>query len=225
MSASASRTISPSSLSRTRSTPWVLGWCGPMFSSIHSASGSCSGPNDSWVRTSFLTTDRVGLQPFELLIAEDHRLAKRDVILAQREPLPVRGHQDAAQVGVAVELDAEQVPGLPFVPAGGRPDRRQAGDVGVGHGRGGLDPDPGLLRQRAHLPDYGETRIASRPVDGRRVQEVIESLVRLEVAGEVHYHLRLDDDAEVAAEVGTLLQPGPEPVPDALHERVVRQGA
>src|SRR5689334_22465493 len=133
MSASASRTISPSSLSRTRSTPCVLGWCGPMFSSIHSVSGSCSGPIDSWL-VSVLTTDRIGLQSFEFLVTEDHRLAEGDVILPQWKPLPGRRHQDAAQVGVPVELDAEQVPGLPLVPVGCGPHRGKARGVRIWHG-------------------------------------------------------------------------------------------
>src|SRR5207237_10906974 len=181
MSASASRTISPSSLSRTRSTPWVLGWCGPMLSSIHSASGSCSGPIGSWA-ISVLTTDGVGLQPFEFLIAEDHRLPKGDVILAQREPLPALWHEDAPQVGMTVEGDAEEVPGLAFVPVGGRPDRRQARHMGVRHARGGLDPDPGLVAPRATLPYDCAGGLARRPGDRRRIVKLGESLTRLEIA-------------------------------------------
>src|SRR5207237_7837460 len=101
-----------------------------MLSSIHSVSGSCSGPYASWVtRACVSATDGVGLQPFEFLITENHRLAKRDVVLAQRKPLPALWHEDAAQVGVAIEPDAEQVPGLPFVPVGSGPDRRGWGRV------------------------------------------------------------------------------------------------
>src|SRR5438128_7152798 len=122
MSGSASRTTSPSSFSRTRSTPCVLGCWGPMLSSIHSASGSCSGPKASWVtRVSVSATDGVGLQPFEFLVAEDDRLPEGDVVLAQREPFPGFRHQDAAQVGVAVEADTVQVSGLTFVLGGGGP--------------------------------------------------------------------------------------------------------
>src|SRR2546422_4982270 len=139
MSGSASRTRSPSSFSRTRSTPCVLGCWGPMLSSIQSVGCSCSGPNGSCagpgpngscagpgpngsctMRVS--ATDRVGLQPFKLLVAEDDRLAEGNVILSQRMAFPGLGHQQPAQVGVRVELDAEQVPGLAFVPVRGRPD-------------------------------------------------------------------------------------------------------
>ena len=48
------------------------------------------------------------------------------VVLAQRVALPGGRHQDAAQVRVAVEADAEHVPDLALVPVGGRPD---AGDA------------------------------------------------------------------------------------------------
>src|SRR5947208_1892908 len=141
MSASASRTLSPSSFRRTLRTPCVLGCWGPMFSSIQSVSGSCSGPNGSWVgpgpngswagpgpngscamRVS--ATDRIGLQAFELLVAEDDRLAEGDVILPQRMAFPALRHQQPAQVRMAIELDAEKVRGLSFVPVGCRPTLR-----------------------------------------------------------------------------------------------------
>src|SRR5438270_9474942 len=103
MSASASRTTSPSSFKRTRSTPCVLGCWGPILSSIHSVDGSCSGPNGSGAgpgpkgscATLVSATDRVGLQPLELLIAEDHRLTEGDIVLSQRMAFPALGHQDA----------------------------------------------------------------------------------------------------------------------------------
>src|SRR3982074_3759036 len=113
MSGSASRTTSPSSFSRTRSTPCVLGCCGPMLSSIQSVGGSCSGPKSSFAgpgpngscdgpgpngscTTRVSATDGVGLQPFEFLVAEDHRFAEGDVILAERMALPALRHQQPA---------------------------------------------------------------------------------------------------------------------------------
>ena len=71
----------------------------------------------------------------------------------------------------------------------------------VGHAGVGLDPDSGLVRQGTHLPDDGETRIAGRPVHGGGVEEVIEALLLLEVTGHINDRGRLDDDAQVAAEV------------------------
>src|SRR5256712_3709610 len=189
-----------------------------MLSSIHSVSGSCSGPYGRWP-TSLLTTDGVGLQPFEFLITENHRLADGDVVLAQGEAFPGFRHQDAAQVGVAVEPDAEQVPGLALVPVRSGPDRREAGDVWIRHGGGGLDPDPRLVGQRANLPYDGEAGVAGRPIDRCRVKQVIESLLRLEIAGDLDQGSRLEHDAEVAAEVRALLRRRLEAVAEPLHER------
>src|SRR2546421_2719392 len=170
MSGSASRTTSPSSLRRTRSTPCVLGCWGPILSSIHSVDGSCSGPNGSGAgpgpngscATFVSATDGVGLQPFKLLVTEDDRLAEGDVILPARVAFPALGHQQPAKVRMPVELDAEQIPGLALVPVGSRPHLRQAGRVRVRHGGGRLDSDSGLVLERAHLPDHGKARVARR---------------------------------------------------------------
>src|SRR2546430_17481487 len=113
-----------------------------MLSSIRSASGSCSGPNGSWARpgpngscagpgpngsctTRASATDRIGLQPFELLVAEDHWLAEGDVFLAQRMAFPALRHQQPAQVRMAIELDSEQLPRFPIVPDCSLPHVRQ----------------------------------------------------------------------------------------------------
>src|SRR2546428_12604463 len=101
-----------------------------MLSSIHSVSGSCSGPYGSWT-TSLLTTDGVGLQPFEFLITEDDRLTEGDVVLAQREAFPGFRNQDAAHAGMTVEAHAEQVTGLAFVPVRGGPGRPEGGGGGM----------------------------------------------------------------------------------------------
>src|SRR6267143_2822764 len=217
MSASASRTISPSSFSSTRSTPCVLGWCGPMLSSIHSVGGSCSGPTGSWA-TSVSTTDGVGLQPFEFLVAEDHRLPEGDIVLAQRKSLPTLRHEDPPQIGVTVEADPEQVPGLALVPVRGRPDRGEARNVRVGHGRSGLDPDPGLVGQRAHLPDDGKAGIAGRPVDRRGVEKVVEALFLLEVARDLDDGTGGHHNAQVTAKLGAFLQRLLEALAKTLHE-------
>src|SRR5947209_16754727 len=237
MSGSASRTTSPSSFSRTRSTPCVLGCWGPMLSSIQSVGGSCSGPNGScpgpgpngsWAgpgpngscATRVSATDRVGLQPFKLLVAEDDRLTEGDVILPQRMAFPALRHQQPAQVRMTVELDPEQVPGFTLVPVCRGPDGRQAGRVRIGHRRRRLDADTGFLGQRANLPDDGKAGRARRPVDRRRVEEVVKAFLLLQVARDLDDRLRPDHDAQVAAEIRALLQGPGKPTAYALHERV-----
>src|SRR6476469_7401101 len=53
-----------------------------------------------------------------------------------------RGHEDAGQGRVAVELDPEHVPRLALVPVVGRVDRDDGRDVRVTVGAGHLDTDP-----------------------------------------------------------------------------------
>src|SRR4029453_10972413 len=49
-------------------------------------------------------------------------------VLAERVALPVLGHEDADEVVVALEADAQHVPRLALEPVGGRPDREDARD-------------------------------------------------------------------------------------------------
>src|SRR5579864_3908042 len=223
ISGSASRTRSPSSLSRTRSTPCVLGCWGPMLRSIHSASGSCSGPKKStpnpWVVV-VSATDGVGLQPFEFRVAENHRLAKGDIVLAQGMSFPGFRHQDAAEIGVTIEGDAQQIPGLPLMPVGRRPDAGQAGNVRIGHGGGCFDSNPGFVLQGPHFPDHSEAWIARRPVDGRGIEEVVEAFLVLEVARHLDDGLGRDDDTEVAAEFRALGQGIRKTLADPPDQRV-----
>ena len=49
-------------------------------------------------------------------------VALHRIVLAQRMALPVVGHHDAAQVGVAAEVNAEEVEDLALVEVGRGPD-------------------------------------------------------------------------------------------------------
>ena len=120
-----------------RSTPWVDGCCGPMLMIIVSSSSGHGPPVSTSSRSRRLARERpqqlralVGLrlEPALLLGAGRHvrprviaassrprvflerdRHARGRVVLAQRVADPVVGHEDAREVGVAVERDAEQV--------------------------------------------------------------------------------------------------------------------
>src|SRR5262245_32530549 len=59
-------------------------------------------------------------EPRLVLFRKLHRLAADRVVAAQWKPDPVVRHQDARQLGVAVEDDAEHVERLALVPVGGR---------------------------------------------------------------------------------------------------------
>src|SRR6185369_12616665 len=101
MRTSVSVTISPSSISLSRNTPCVLGCCGPMLMSI------------------------ISVRNISILSAELHVIPvvpPGRIFLPQRVPLPFIGEQDAAQVRMTLEGDAQEIEGLPFVPVSRAPD-------------------------------------------------------------------------------------------------------
>ena len=202
MSGRHSRTTSPSSSSTRRSTPCVLGCCGPMFSSMVSSSScttsmaSLPGSTPSMRRPRSNASDcssrvgrpgppgggrtaisacprhvarplRGGQRPLEV-VREGDRLAEAHVVLAQRVAHPVLGKEDAVQVVVAGELDAEEVEGLALVPVHAREDALGGGDAGRVLGHLHDQPAVVVVLQRAQLVDdvvARRGRLAVGPVD------------------------------------------------------------
>src|SRR5690242_1775037 len=126
-----SRTISPSSVVSSRSTPCVAGWCGPM---LIVRSSSCSSPIGSivtersrsrygtlsgsvmvpawWpVLPESVTCDSSVIPAGErgLVVGVDDRLAAHREVASLRVALVVLRHQDAAHVRVSLEEHAEHV--------------------------------------------------------------------------------------------------------------------
>jgi hypothetical protein len=56
------------------------------------------------------------------------------IVAAERVPLPVVGHEDPLQVGVARELYAEEVEKFSLVPTSSLPQRGDGGDEGIALG-------------------------------------------------------------------------------------------
>src|SRR5258708_1598445 len=89
-------TISPSSTSSSRSTPWVDGCWGPMLM-VRSSRSSVSAIHPS----------------------RDHeidRLAAQGLGSSQRVANPIVGQHDPLQVGMALKVNAEQIEDFAFVP-------------------------------------------------------------------------------------------------------------
>src|SRR5262249_21764937 len=154
-------TISPSSSNSTRSTPWVLGCCGPMLmwrvllirwvsiaiglaSQLVAAAGAEDLPRDG----------------------EIHRLAADRVVAPQRMALPPIRHHDSGQVRVPVKVDAEQVVHLALVPVGARED---AADARGAVGGLGLEPEPAVLTHRVKQVLELEAGLDVRLVHGCQV--------------------------------------------------------
>src|SRR5215204_683396 len=154
-----SRMTSPSSVVSNRSTPCVAGWWGPKLSVSSSASPSrapamLSGSSRSeseidsssrrysetvLIRTA-LPRDRPSLEPprhLHLVVGEQHRLAADREVAALRVALVVLGHEDAAEVRMALELHPEHVVDLSLLVVGGGPqvDHRADDRLVGGHAR------------------------------------------------------------------------------------------
>src|SRR5262245_40932062 len=107
--------FSPSRVSASLSTPCVDGCCGPMLISIISVRNILAPRRASAASGS--------AQP-DVLVRE----SLERILLAQRVPLPVVGQQDAPQVGMARERDAEQVEHFSLVPFRRTMDSGYGGD-------------------------------------------------------------------------------------------------
>src|SRR5437667_211044 len=131
MSGSASFMISPSARTTKRSTPCVDGCCGPMLRVMSSVA---SPPFTSRV-TSTSNPDNPPILPSGLQQAFPRRrdamvLLRLDEVLAQRMAGPVLWHEQAAEIGVPLEHDAEKVERLALLPVGVAPHRRYGDDDG-----------------------------------------------------------------------------------------------
>src|SRR4051812_43948957 len=128
MTTSASTTFSPSRRSTTRSTPCVLGCCGPMLitSSLVSNIAPCTAPPVSSALPVLLNVGLVAclpqLQPVLRVFHQELAGPFERIILPLRKALPVFGHEDPPAIGMTGEVHAEHVVDLAFEPVRGRPD-------------------------------------------------------------------------------------------------------
>src|SRR6266851_3470140 len=168
MTHSRPRTLSPSSLRITRSTPWVAGCCGPMLmtSSLASRNGFSGASRSSGesvfgsVIASFepcffslaALNSQVDLHPFVVLLQDA-------VVFAQRMPLPAVGQQNAFHVGMSVELDAKHVVDFAFQPVRGGPYGYRAGNA-VSISDLHFYPNSFVASERIEHPDHVEWLLA-----------------------------------------------------------------
>src|SRR6476646_4989794 len=96
-------TVSPSSSSATRSTPWVEGCCGPMFKVMVSVRTDLHLPGVE------LLQFRRGHGARGRVVRERHLFVAERRILAQRPAHPVLGQENARQLGMPGELDAVEI--------------------------------------------------------------------------------------------------------------------
>src|ERR671932_2178178 len=180
-----SRTISPSSVHSRRSTPCVAGWCGPRLmvrSSVSGASGipasvPTTGASMPGVKAED-STSRSGasspLWPFPrsviparqlpLVEGEEDGLAAHREVASLREALVVLGHQDAAEVRVALEDDPEHVVDLTLLEARRREEVDDRGHSRMVHRHPGLDVQAVGPLHREQLIVHAESRLVGEVV-------------------------------------------------------------
>src|SRR5437016_7031755 len=133
MTGSASTMRSPSTLTSTRSTPWVAGCWGPTFSTISSV---CSTPAPDRRALAGALVRSSGTVPISAGEPSSQRTARLGLLLvlgpgpglepaageaerlAQGVALEVLGQVELDQVRVALEGGAEHLRALPLVPVG-----------------------------------------------------------------------------------------------------------
>src|SRR5581483_8344832 len=183
---------SPSSLRLNLMVPWEAGCDGPIWISITSSvesptsgfllqrAGNAMGfsvrgrgePPPPSARGPQRIQDRVGFG--------HHRLAPVDgIVFAQRMTLEGIVEQDAAEVGMALEADAEHVVTLALEPVGRLPQSGDAIHPQVGLARADLDAQGAAASQRAQMIYDLEAGCALHPVDRGQIGEKVEAEVRL----------------------------------------------
>src|SRR5229473_4415660 len=201
---SESTTRSPSSFSFTRSTPCVEGCCGPMLSMISSAPSTVVVTSElPFVRASVIFY-------WALLPALDAQvfthpgrvLFQNIVILAQRMPFPLIRQQNALQIRMAFENDAEHVVALAFKPIGRGPD--------LDHARHRLilcrmrfQAQPFVFREGVEIEDDVEAFFALWPVHRGQVHEHVEFFIVAAMTRDIAQLVRRDQhDGLLAIERG-----------------------
>src|SRR5438093_5183590 len=117
-----------------------------------------------------------GPRPLERIALGHQRLAAHEgVVLAQRVALELRVHEDAPQVGVPGETDAEHVPRLALGPERGLPGRRDGGDGRNRFRDRRLHAEAVVPAERVELVDHLEARRAPQVVDDGQIREHVEA--------------------------------------------------
>src|SRR5208282_3386833 len=149
-------TVSPSISSSTRSTPWVDGCCGPMFRiMVRSWPGSSTGVGVKWAIVDFLAVPLHG------------------IIFAQGVAFPVLGHQNAPQIWMAGETNAEKIEHFALEIIGAGPYGSERLDRRAVAVQVNFQPDAFFFRDRQQVIDNLKPGFGRIPVDASDVGKEI----------------------------------------------------
>ena len=212
-------TVSPSSSSSRRSTPWVEGCCGPMLmiivswriSPVRASTAGASGV------LGVVGASAIGPQVVVRVSTGGMNAPWKRVftppsasVFSSGWPLPALGQQQRPGVGMTVEHDAVEVVRLALVPVRRREQRGHARHVRVGCREADLHPQPVVLLDREQLVGHPEPRIGLGPV-GRgeaRAEPQREAGVIAQPREHAEQVVTIDDGGHLAAghrDVGTAL--------------------
>ena len=112
---------------------------------------------------------------------------------------PIVRHQDAEQVGMIAEADAEQIEDFALVPVGAAPDAGDRIDLGIGARQRGTSRAGARLRSmRVQVVDDFEARLGGIPVDRGDRAQADELLVVLQEAADAGDFRRRDFERQFA---------------------------
>ncbi len=140
---------------------------------------------------------------------ERHWLAAARHVLAQRIVGPVQRHQDAAQIGMAVEFDAHEVVDLALEPIGASPQAGERGQRGIiAAGRRHFERQPLAAGRGKQMIDAGEAFLAVvgrilAPIHSGEIRQVIEAQLGI-IAQKLRHPdqiLRSDDQRHLVAKL------------------------
>src|SRR5579862_9561760 len=122
-------------------------------------------------------------------------------------------HQDAAQVGMSLEVDPEHVEAFALQPVRRAPYSDHAVDPRIGPVDANLDADAMRQGERVELIDNVETRFAIEPIDSGQVGEEIELEVGLvaQCAKKIVRVLAIDSESLLVAFILRVENFGAEP--------------
>ncbi len=148
---------------------------------------------------------------------EAHLGRSRGMVLAQRMALPRWGQEDAAQVRMAGEGDAEHVPGFALVPVGVGPEVGDGGNAGGVALQRHLDADVLVPVEGHEMVD--EREVAGRLAVAMRAQALVDDgQVEQHPEGRLGFRLEEFQQAAKAAAVAPQRR-------DAVGRRLDREGA
>ena len=125
-------------------------------------------------------------------------VAVHRIILAQRIAFPIDRHQDAHQVGMIAETDAEHVEDFALIPVGPAPDARDRIDLRIRAAQPALHAQPLIALDRMQMIDHFKARLGRMPVDRGHRAQADELLFVLEIAAQIDDPRRVGDERRFA---------------------------